>query len=220
MNTSDSKNKKDIFKWGLSLTLGTMVVLWRVVFTTRMEITINTVILVMTLDLLLTLTLIFINRHELKEAFSRKIVKKDFLILGLWFIIYLAVSVLAELINGFLSLPYAPAAWVSGEFNTIFPLGMVVCGVLTAPVWEEIAFRMAGRNLFKNKFLFVFITTFLFTFIHTGLALKTGLGYVAVGVVLAVMYLKTKDIRMVIAIHFVTNCIGILPNFFYSLFNG
>jgi len=40
--------------------------------------------------------------------------------------------------------------------------------VVAAPVFEEISFRMAGRNLIKNGFLYVMITSLLFGFIHTG----------------------------------------------------
>jgi membrane protease YdiL (CAAX protease family) len=205
----------------LSLILGTLVVLWRVVLPTNVEITFGIVALVMALDLLLTAALVFINRYELKEAFSKRFTIKTLGVIILWLVLFVAFSILGEIAISALLTPFMPpAAWVSGQFSGIFPLSMIICGVIAAPIWEEIAFRMAGRSLIKNKILFVLITTILFVFIHTGFAMGTGAPYAISGVAFAIMYLVTKDIRIVMAVHFLGNAIGILPGFFFSLFQG
>ncbi|MCL2216522.1 MAG: CPBP family intramembrane metalloprotease [Defluviitaleaceae bacterium] len=229
---SKVKNHNDVIRWGISLALGTLVVLWRVMIPTRLiEITVAYVVLVMALDLVLTVVLIYINKKELKEAFARKITLKDilkFIVCFALFVFVLPLLMLAlnqiilslysmfPIMANLIVLPgysviylQSPADWVATEFHRIFPLGVSISMVIAAPIFEEISFRMAGRNLIKNGFLYVMITSLLFGFIHTGSFLTFSIiSYFFVGLVYALMYLKTKDIRIVIAVHFAANLIG------------
>jgi len=196
----------------LTFALGMLVVLWRVILPTNVEITAGIVIVVAALDLTLTATLIFINRNELKEVFAKKFSRKDFLKTIVCFVIFFAFVTASgigfQLVLGALEIEPigSPAAWVAQQFFEVFPIGVFISAVIAAPIWEEIAFRMAGKNIIKNKFLFVVITTFLFVFIHTGpFYLDRGFMYAFAGVGYAIIYLVTKDIRIAIGVHFLNN---------------
>ena len=216
MIINETTNKKDKIRWGLTLALGMLVVLWRVFLPTNVEITTGLVILVAVLDMVLTASLVFINRQELKEAFQKKFGIKGFLKFVLCCVLYLVYVNIQGIVIHFAEIELAPspASWVAEEFHRIFPLGLFISTAIAAPIWEEIAFRMAGQNLIKNKILFVLITTLLFVFIHTGFALSTGLFYALSGIGFAVIYLATKDIRIVIGVHFMWNLTMNLLSFF------
>jgi membrane protease YdiL (CAAX protease family) len=188
---------------------------------TNVEITVGIVALVAALDVILTAALIYINRHELKEAFVRRFTKWDLLKVVICFVAFfvfvqlimdiglqLALILIYSVTGVEVVFAQAPAAWVANEFFGVFPIGLFVSTVVTAPVWEEISFRLAGRNIIKNKFLFVVITTILFVFIHTGFAMSTGFSYAFSGIAFAVIYLVTKDIRIVIAVHMLNNLLA------------
>jgi len=196
----------------LTLALGMLVVLWRVILPTNVEITIGIIILVALLDLALTVTLILINKNELREVFARKFSGNDFLKTILCFVIFFIFITVSDiglqLVLDVLEIETigSPAAWVAQQFSVVFPLGLIISTVIAAPIWEEIAFRMAGKNLIKNKFLFIVITTFLFVFIHTGpFYLDRGMFYALAGIGYAAIYLITKDIRIAIGVHFLNN---------------
>ena len=212
MSVSEARNKKDMIRWGVTLALGMLVYLWRVVLPTNVEITVGIAVLETVLSLTLTATLIFINRQELKKRLIKKITGKDVLKTIVTFIVVIFFGValdwlaLFNLIFGVDIVPsQPPTAWVAGEFARVFPLGLFISSVIAAPIWEEIAFRMAGRNLFSNKIFFVLITTFLFVFIHTGFALTTGLTYAVAGILFGIAYLVTKDLRIMMFVHSLWN---------------
>jgi len=212
-------------RWVLTLALGMLVIIWRLILPiTVSEITTATVLATAGLDLALTAALIFINRNELKEAFFKKFALKDLLmVIGgyvAFFIFTTASSVLLGL-TGMIIIE-SPAAWVAEQYSIVFPIGLLISVVIAAPIWEEIAFRMAGRNLIKNKFLFVLITTFLFVLVHSGIYLipsvsgigfnmpfvfRSGMTYVFAGIGYAVIYLVAKDIRIAMGVHLLNNLI-------------
>lgn len=226
INGSDTANKKDMLRCGLSLALGVTVVLWRVFLPTNVEITIGIVILVAALDMALTAALILINRAELKAAIFRKFTPKDLLRIIMWFalflvfifvvnsvvqailLIYYSIPITADrvFLNHYITFDDSLAAIVGYNFFIVFPLGASISMIIAAPIWEEISFRMAGRKLIKNGIMYVLITSVLFGFIHTGSFLTWSiLGYFIRGVFYCLIYLKTKDLRMAIGVHFVNN---------------
>ena len=215
-NESETKGTiSDKARGALTLALGMLVVLWRVILPTNVEITTGIVIMVAVLDLVLTATLILINKNELRKVFARRFSGKDILKTIVCFIIFFAFVTVSgiglQLVLGVLEIEIigSPAAWVAQQFFVIFPIGVFISTVIAAPIWEEIVFRMAGKHLIKNKFLFVVITTFLFVFIHTGpLYLDRGLFYAFAGIGYAIIYLITKDIRIAIGVHFLNNLLA------------
>ncbi|MCL2107735.1 MAG: CPBP family intramembrane metalloprotease [Oscillospiraceae bacterium] len=202
----------DKVRWGLTLILGMSVVLWRVILPTNTDITMGIVILAVILDLIVTVSVIFLNKKELKEAFSRKFTLKDVGKIALLIVadfVIITVLIIVVSIDG-QPLPdlmaKAPAALVAAEFQEVFMLGAFISMVIFAPIWEEIVFRLAGKNLLKNGILFVAITPCLFAFIHTAnFSIADNLFYLASGAIYACAYLLFKDIRIVMAAHFVWN---------------
>ena len=216
---STVSTKKDMIRWGISLAIGMLVVLWRVILPTNIEITTGIVILVAALDLILTGTLIFINRKELIEIFATKNDNKDLSKNIIWCsAFYIGATVLTVVtrltysaITGVAEIADAPAAWVADEFQLIFPLGIFISTVIAAPIWEEIAFRMSGKHLFKNPVLFVLASSLLFAFIHTAnFSIIDNSMYFFMGVSFCLMYLKTKNLKMVMIVHALINLIGFL----------
>ena len=199
-------------RWGLTLALGTLVVLWRVILPTNTDITVGTVILVASLDLILTASVIFLNQKELKEAFRKRFALKDIgkilLVIVADFVI-ITVLIMSVTIDG-VPLPdlmtNAPAALVASEFQEVFMFGALISMVILAPIWEEIVFRLAGKAFLKNGFMFVALTSCIFAFIHTAnFSLTDNLFYLASGAIYAIAYLLFKDIRIVMIAHFVWN---------------
>lgn len=240
INDININDHHDMIRWGATLALGMLVVLWRVVLPRNVEITVAIVVLVAVLDLTLTAALIMINKTELKEIFLRKFTKKDllkilfsfiFLLLGSPILVALLSQIILSLYSVFpvmealIIMPgytvlqlQSPADWTATQFVAVFPAGMFVSGVIAAPIWEEIAFRMAGRRLIKNTLLYLIITSLLFGFIHTATFVSpTIIRYVISGLVFALIYLKTKDLRVVIAVHFIGNLIGMTLGFMSQL---
>ena len=215
----------DKTRWVLTLALGMFVILWRLVLPiTVSEITTATVLTTAGLDLALTAALIFINRNELKEAFLRKFALKDLLAVIVGYVAFFIFITAGRVLLGLTGMMIieSPAAWVAEQYSIVFPIGLFISVVIAAPIWEEIAFRMAGRNLIKNKFLFVLITTFLFVLVHSGTYLipsvsgvglnipfvfRSGITYVFAGIGFAVIYLVAKDIRIAIGVHLLNNLI-------------
>jgi membrane protease YdiL (CAAX protease family) len=211
----------DNIRWGISLALGMLVLLWRIILPTNVEITTAIVVLVAVLDLVLIALLIILNKKELKEAFVKRFTRKDILKTVLFFItiiVFMNIYGLITLIpvNGvplfeMMAESPAPADWVAMEFFAIFPIGVFISAVIAAPIWEEIVFRMAGKNLFRNPVLFVVITSCMFAFIHTvNFSLIDNLFFLMFGVFYAIAYLILKDIRILMIVHFIWNLINAL----------
>lgn len=228
MNTSESQSKSDMIKAGISLMLGMLVVFWRVVLPINVEITQSIVLLTAVLDVCLTAALIIINRKKLKDVIVRKFGTRDLIKIFFGYVlIYIVVGVflfprllqpiiflmndmpitLDSILNPVYTVT-SSAAWVAYEYFNIFPIGVFISAAIAAPVWEEISFRMAGRNLIKNSVLYVLISSALFGFIHTASFLDISiLWYFVVGIGFSIVYLKTKDLRIVVGIHFINNFI-------------
>jgi len=206
----------DRFRWGLSLAFGMLVLFWRVIIPSNVEFTLAIGALILVLDICLAAALIIINNKELKEAFVKNVKWNTILKIILTFVIMYVASIAVFVILAVLEIePAAPAQAIGEEFFKIFPLGAVVSMVIIAPIWEETAFRMAGRSLIKNGFLFVTITSLLFAFIHTvNFSIADNLDYFISGVIFSVSYLITKDIRVPIGAHFLFNALAVVMGFF------
>jgi membrane protease YdiL (CAAX protease family) len=216
--------QNDKARWTLTLTLALLVVLWRVVIPTRfIEITAFYVILVAVLDLTLTAVLIFLNMEGLKENFKRAFTRQTFLrVLGAFGLLLIVGGVLIPSTVETLALNFdisfdGPSQQVIREFRRILPVVAFISPVIAAPIWEEIAFRMAGKNLIKNNILFVLITAYLFAIMHTfSLISPLNITYFMFGAFFALVYAKTNDIRVTMIVHFLWNLmayLGIQPYF-------
>ncbi|MCL2051360.1 MAG: CPBP family glutamic-type intramembrane protease [Lachnospiraceae bacterium] len=210
----------DKIRWGLTLFLGMLVVLWRVVLPTNTDITVGIVILAVTLDLILTASVIYLNKKELKAAFAKRFTLKDVgktaLLIVADFIIITVLVIFVSIDGVSLAdmMANAPAALVAVSFREVFMPGAFISMVIFAPLWEEIVFRFAGKKLLENGLLFVVATSCLFAFIHTAnFSLADNLYYLAAGAIYATAYLLLKDIRILIAAHFIWNLLSGIGSF-------
>jgi membrane protease YdiL (CAAX protease family) len=205
----------------LTILLGVSITLVRIVMPTIFAITPGLVVLETLLELALCAAAIALNRKELKEAIFRKLTGKDFLNIVLtWALINIAslvFNVVCSLVfKAAWGLDYAeatslaPAAVIGERFKETLLIGPLLTMCITAPVLEEISFRMTFRKVFKNNIfgniLYIIVPSLLFGFIHTASFGTLGIVYyVFYGCAMAVVYLKTKDIRLNIGAHILTN---------------
>ena len=203
----------DKMRYVLTLALGMLVLFWRVLLPTNVELTVGIGILMLALDLVLAAAVVFLNKKELKEALTKKITWKFFLKAILVFIIGLVMAIVVAQVIVSMGMEFSdPTRLVAAEISNAFPLGAIISMLIITPVWEEIAFRMAGKKLIKNGVLFVVITSLLFAFIHTvNFSIIDNLDYLIYGIVMSVAYLIVKDVRIVIVAHFLNNLLGVLP---------
>jgi membrane protease YdiL (CAAX protease family) len=199
----------------LTIVLGMSVTLIRIVMPLNVTITPWIVILEMALELAVCFAIIWLNRVELKEIFKAKLKKKDIDVISLGFIVAFCSNIAFSLIRNFIyfaatAVPYgttsAGAAVVQRTFFKAFPIGVIITTSIIAPIWEEIVFRFTLRKLFKNTVLFVAVSSILFGFLHTGSIFDFEiLEYILFGDIFCLLYLKTKDLRKVVAMHMVYN---------------
>ena len=199
-------------KHALIMAIGMLVLLWRVVIPTQIGVTMGVSVLIMGMDLLLTLCVIYLSREQFKQAFTRKFTWKDLLKLLLGVLGFLAFCTI--LVQGnimpLLGLESSAASdWVGKEYLSLFPVGGIFSMVIAAPLWEETVFRMAGKNLFSNRFVYVLIPSLLFAFIHTvNFSIADNLYFFVSGIVFSLIYLITDDIRISMGVHLLTNLLG------------
>jgi len=208
-NIQETVSNNDKTRWGITLAIGMLVLFWRIILPSNVEITIAIIVLVVLLDVILTVAVVFLNKTELmdawKQKFTFKIPLKAVLFVVIDFVLTTGIIVVITLSG--IVLEDAPASLIATEFGAIFPLGAFITVVILAPVWEEIVFRMAGRNFFKNPIIFVIITACMFAFIHTVNFGTGNIFYLISGVIYGIGYLIFKDIRIMIIAHFIWNLI-------------
>ena len=84
---------------------------------------------------------------------------------------------------------------------------------LGAPILEELVFRF-GFDEIKNKYLYLFISSFAFALMHSFMdftsliRILTIMPYLAIGLSLGLIYLKTKNVLFVIIMHCAHNIIS------------
>jgi membrane protease YdiL (CAAX protease family) len=209
----------------LTILFGMSITLIRVVMPTHLKITPWVVILETVLEIAVCVVVILLNREFLSEAFRDKLTKKDvsgiiwgyiFALAGSIVLIDLAGANIYRAITGMSFaeevLNKAPASAVGSEFNAVFPVGVILTMCVTAPILEEIVFRMAFKRLIKNNVLFLVVSSLCFGFIHTASFLTLGiLYYFIMGCMFAGIYLKTKDIRISIGAHMLFNIMTFMP---------
>ncbi len=156
----------------------------------------------------------------------RKDIKRDFLTfkgnfktymryifpkLGIFFIIYIVISVPIALIAGKISTNQA-------QLNEL-PLALTATmAILFAPILEEFMFRGLLRKSIPNDTLFMIISSFVFGAAHMLYAEENLMMYIYIipytllGYFLARSYAKTNNIFTNISIHFLWNTFAILLN--------
>ena len=131
--------------------------------------------------------------------------------LGIFFIIYIVISVPIALIAGKISTNQA-------QLNEL-PLALTATmAILFAPILEEFMFRGLLRKSIPNDTLFMIISSFVFGAAHMLYAEENLMMYIYIipytllGYFLARSYAKTNNIFTNISIHFLWNTFAILLN--------
>lgn len=156
----------------------------------------------------------------------RKDIKRDFLTfkgnfksymkyifpkLGIFFIIYIVISVPIALIAGQISTNQA-------QLNEL-PLALTATmAILFAPILEELMFRGLLRKSISNAIIFMIASSFIFGAAHMLYAEENIMMYIYIipytllGYFLARSYTKTNNIFTNISIHFLWNTFAIILN--------
>lgn len=130
-----------------------------------------------------------------------------------YYFIGLGIMILSNiLINSFLKLGNSQnEVRVQGMIKSS-PWLMLICAGLFAPIVEEILFRKTFKNVFKKKYLYIFISGFVFGLLHIiGYKLKTPLEllyiipYGALGLFFALMDYETDSTYPSIFMHIFHN---------------
>lgn len=167
---------------------------------------------VITIILLIIAAAIIIFTFRRVQKFpSRKFTKET------WFIIVIA-TVLTVVIN-LVTLPLMKSSNANVEaLNLVAKNSMVLLIVFTlfvAPILEEIIFRGIFMNWFfiDKPFWSILISGLLFGYVHAPFSANTdwiyALSKILLGIVLAGVYYRTKNIKADISVHFLNNFLAI-----------
>lgn len=104
------------------------------------------------------------------------------------------------------------------------PIYTYLSAVFIAPFIEEMLFRQGIRNIFKNNFLFIFVSGFIFGGLHVFPSATTLVDYLYLipyctpGFIFAYVLTKTDNIFTTISLHFLHNGILMSIQIFLLLF--
>ena len=101
----------------------------------------------------------------------------------------------------------------------LLPIYMSFSTVIYAPIVEEITFRKTFRNIIKNNVLFIILSGIMFGIVHISVSnnqindLLMIIPYIIMGIDLAYIYCKSKNIFTTIIIHSIHNLILLIIQF-------
>ncbi|MQS75000.1 CPBP family intramembrane glutamic endopeptidase [Companilactobacillus halodurans] len=158
-----------------------------------------------------TIILIFVFKHAQKFP-TQKFTK------GTWMIVVIA-TVLTMVIN-FATVPFmrssnenVDALKLVANNNMVI---LILFTIFVAPILEEILFRGILMNWFfvDRPFLAILLSGIVFGYVHAPFSANTdwiyALSKILLGVVLAGVYYRTKNIKADITVHFLNNILAIL----------
>lgn len=188
------------------------------------NITINDKILITLLnDIILMTILIFLYRKELIIDFKK--LKENFNEIFDTSFKYWFLGLILMMISNIVIKVFFPVA-VSGNENTVQslikanPLALLITAGFIGPIIEELVFRTSIRDIFKNKWLFVFISALIFGFLHVIFAFENIIDliymfpYFFLGLFLAYMVEKTDNNFSSIMMHIFHNTFLVLLSIF------
>jgi len=142
---------------------------------------------------------------------------------GQLFLIFFAVKFGAGLVVAIFSQLFGIEAIQSenqeviNSYVSAAPLLMFISAVFLAPFYEEGLFRLGFKKVFTNKYTFMIISGLVFGLVHifpTDINLTTAaiqaIPYVAMGVVLAWIYVETKNFYHVTIVHLLNNLVSVI----------
>ena len=130
--------------------------------------------------------------------------------LGSWFVFAYGLSVASpgvlEFLVEALATPLAP--------SLLYQLAMPILVVVAAPLLEEVAFRGVLLNRWSHKWgvgRAVIATSFVFGFLHAN-----PVGITAVGIVAALLYLRTRTLIVPIVFHAANNLLATIGGYVFE----
>lgn len=139
------------------------------------------------------------------------------------FVVNFIAALLSQFLSLILSIPQEISAnqlSINRSLSSPYMILMVITAVLLAPIMEELVFRKAFFGLIKNQRTALIISSVVFGLIHVstelltgqlGLALVTGITYIAGGVSLGLIYMSNKkNIYIPIFVHMAYNLVGMI----------
>lgn len=130
--------------------------------------------------------------------------------LGSWFVFAYGLSVVSpgvlEFLVEALATPLAP--------SLLYQLAMPILVVVAAPLLEEVAFRGVLLNRWSHKWgvgRAVIATSFVFGFLHAN-----PVGITAVGIVAALLYLRTRTLIVPIVFHAANNLLATIGGYAFE----
>lgn len=164
---------------------------------------------------LITFIIIFmIYNKEISNDFKNFNLKNFFKKYFKFWIILLTLMIISNLL---IQIIY-PGSSAANEdnFRSIFkiaPIYSFISACLFAPFKEEMVFRMSFKKIFKNKYLFIFISSIAFGLLHVIFSSNNYydylylLPYFTSGIILSYVYYESDNIFTSLSIHFIHNTV-------------
>lgn len=170
-------------------------------------------------DILLLILIVLIYRKELIQEFKRykNNFQEDFDIgLRYWFVGLIIMMISNVLIARFTPLQSSNNETAVQTMIGSSPLLMLITAGILAPIIEEITFRKTFRGIFKNKWIFCFVSGFIFGLLHVLGNATTPFEYLyiipygSLGFFFAYSYDKTDTVLTSMTMHAIHNTVLIL----------
>lgn len=160
--------------------------------------------------------IVYIFRKTLIQDF--KVFKSKWLSLLETGVTYWVIGLFIMMISNLIISNLLSGALASNEQNvrnllTAFPIISIIMTSLLAPLTEELIFRKAFLDVFKNKWSYILISGIIFGSLHVVLTLESMyellylIPYCSLGIAFSYMYYETKNIIVPITIHMLHNTI-------------
>ena len=176
----------------------------------------NELILTAFSETMVFIILIILYYKDLIKDFKK--LKKDFYknmdITIKWWFIGIIVMVISNLIIGiFISNATAGnEESVQSLLKTSSPIALITFGLI-GPVVEELVFRKAFKDIFKNKYTFILTSGLIFGSLHVVLSLTSLwdlfylIPYCSLGIAFSIIYQKTNNIYYSMIMHILHNTV-------------
>lgn len=165
-------------------------------------------------DIVQLLILVLIFKNELKD--NLKDLKKNYKTYFKKYFKYWFLIIGIMMVSNYIILTFFNGTTASNQqaINNSFdkaPIYTFISAVFFAPILEELVFRLSIRKIFKNKYLFIFISGFVFGGLHVFISMTSPLEllylipYCTPGFIFAYLLYKTDNIFVPTFIHFFHN---------------
>lgn len=175
-------------------------------------------ILIWTYVFLFAGVMLILGRKAFSGEFklTKEWVTKVFACYGGFYVIAKLLEVAASLLASNFGASTSANQAVFMDVINASPVVMGFISGILGPVIEELVFRFALYNSFKNKKVALVVTTITFAMMHISSLAITELFFIPVylimGYILTKLYEKTGDIRLTTAVHILNNSMEVLTS--------